>query len=66
MTTYKVSNMSEKGISLNIYKQYMVFRRHGRVMSFWEKGAPQPELPDKEGEVSTMNVWQLLIALGFR
>lgn len=66
MATYRFSKLSGQGISLNIFKLYMVFRRHGRVLAFWEKGTVQPKLPDIEGEVSPMNVWQLLIALGAR
>ncbi len=61
MTSYTLSRIPARGVSLNIYKFYNVFCRHGRVLAFWEKGLPQPTLPDSEGEILTMNVWQLLL-----
>lgn len=61
MTTYTLGRIPARGVALNIYKGYYVFCRHGRLLAFWEKGAPQPKLPDSEGEILTMNAWQLLL-----
>jgi hypothetical protein len=63
MACYRLARIPSRGLALNIYTSYLVFCRHGRILSFWEKGFPRPNLPDSEGEIIPMNVWQLLIAL---
>ena len=62
MPTYRISQVPARGAILDTHKTYNVFLRHGRLLAFWEKGAPQPTLPDVEGEIVSMNVWQLLVA----
>lgn len=61
MVSYRLTQIPARGAILDIHKQYMAFLRHGRLLAFWEKGTPQPALPDTEGEIVPMNVWQLLL-----
>ncbi len=62
MTSYRLARIPSHGLSLDIHTTYMAFCRHGRILTFWEKGSPQPKLSDAEGEIIPMNAWQLLVA----
>ncbi len=62
MPTYRIQKIPARGAALDIHKTYYAFLRYGRLLAFWEKGTPQPTLPDTEGEIVPMNTWQLLMA----
>lgn len=61
MPSYRLTRIPSRGAVLDTHKTYNVFLRHGHILTFWEKGSPQPAL-DAEGEIVSMNVWQLLVA----